>query len=341
MSPSAEHWKKEEFMRPKVTRRQMLALGASVFACGALPRAFGQAKVKLRFSAAFTEQDLRAEAYKNFGAAIKDGYDFEPYWGNTLFKQGTELVALQRGNLEMCNLAPADISKQIPAWSLMTSAYLFRDVDHLKKTFKSDVGKEFSKMARDQLGIQVITPVYFGSRNVNLKPDKPIRTPADLAGIKLRMPPGEYWQFLGESIGANPTPVAYAEVYTALQSGAIDGQDNPLVASKLMKFDEVTSQFVMTSHVLGYDVMVVTTKIWDAMPPEQQARFQAAAEKAVDDYTAKFVAQERDVVEYFKKEGKKVYTPDIAAFRAFAQKKYVDKYGSDWPKGALEKINAL
>jgi len=155
------------------------------------------------------------------------------------------------------------------------------------------------------------------------------------------MPPGEYWQFLGESIGVNPTPVAYAEVYTALQSGAIDGQDNPLVASKLMKFDEVTTQFVMTSHVLGYDVMVITTKLWDAMSPAQQQRFQAAAEKAVDDYTAKFVAQEKEVVEYFKKEGKKIYTPDIAAFRSYAQKKYVDKYGSEWPKGALERINAL
>ena len=86
-------------------------------------------------------------------------------------------------------------------------------------------------MARDQLGIQFITPVYFGSRSVNLKPDKKINTPADLAGIKLRMPPGESWQFLGESLGANPTPMAYAEVYTALQTGAIDGQDNPLVAS--------------------------------------------------------------------------------------------------------------
>ena len=86
----------------------------------------------------------------------------------------------------------------------MTSAYLFRDVDHLKKTFKSDVGRDFIKMARDQLSIEVITPVYFGSRHVNLKPDKPIRTPADLAGIKLRMPPGEFWQFLGESIGVNP-----------------------------------------------------------------------------------------------------------------------------------------
>ena len=292
-------------------------------------------------AAAFTEQDLRAEAYKSFAAAIKDDYDFEPYWNNTLFKQGTELVALQRGNLEMCNLAPADISKQIPAWSLMTSAYLFRDVDHLKKTFKSDVGKEFIKMARDQLGIQVITPVYFGTRNVNLKPDKQISTPADLAGIKLRMPPGEFWQFLGESIGVNPTPVAFAEVYTALQSGAIDGQDNPLVTSKLMKFDEVTTQFVLTAHVVGYDVMVITTKVWDAMSPAQQAQFQAAAEKAMDDYTVKFNGQEKDVLEYFKKQGKKVYTPDVAAFRTFAQKKYVDKYGSDWPKGALERINAL
>jgi len=328
-------------MSSTFTRRKMLASGASILALGALPRAHAQAKTKLRFSAAFTEQDLRAEAYRNFATAIKDGYDFEPYWGNTLFKQGTELIALQRGNLEMCNLAPADISKQIPAWSLMTSAYLFRDVDHLKKTFKSDVGREFNKMARDQLGIQVITPVYFGSRNVNLKPEKVIKTPADLAGIKLRMPPGEYWQFLGESIGVNPTPVAFAEVYTALQSGAIDGQDNPLVASRLMKFNEVTTQFVLTSHVLGYDVMVITTKLWDAMSPAQQAAFQAAAEKSVDDYTAKFVAQEKEVLEYFRKEGKKIYTPDLNAFRTFAQKKYVDKYGNDWPKGALERINAL
>jgi TRAP-type C4-dicarboxylate transport system substrate-binding protein len=328
-------------MNSTISRRVALAAGASALAVGALPGAWAQARTKLRFSSAFTEQDLRAEAYKNLATAIKDRYDFEPYWGNTLFKQGTELVALQRGNLEMCNLAPADISKQIPAWSLMTSAYLFRDVDHLKKTFKSDVGREFIKMARDQLGIHVITPVYFGARHVNLKPTKEIRTPADLAGIKLRMPPGEYWQFLGESIGVNPTPVPYAEVYTALQSGAIDGQDNPLVASRLMKFNEVTSQFVLTGHVLGYDVMVMTTKLWDAMSPAQQAAFTAAAEKAVDAYTTKFVAQEKEVVEQFKKEGKKIYTPDLAAFRSFAQKKYVAKYGSEWPKGALERINAL
>ena len=166
-------------------------------------------------------------------------------------------------------------------------------------------------------------------------------TPEDLAGTKLRMPPGEFWQFLGESIGATPTPVAFAETYTALQTGAIDGQDNPPLNTQLMKFNEVTTQYVLTSHVIGYDVMAVSAKIWDAMTADQQAEFQAAAEKAMDDYEAKFTALENDALESFKSQGMKVYTPDVDAFRAYAQKKYLEKYGKDWPQGALESINAL
>ncbi len=324
-----------------MTRRALIGAGAAALALGSAGFANAQPKKKLRFSCAFTEADMRADAYKAFGAAIKDDFEFEPYWNSTLFKQGTELVALQRDNLDLCNLAPADISKQIPAWSLMTSAYLFRDAAHMRKTFKSDVGQEFVKMAKDKLGIQIITPVFFGTRNVNLKPDKPIKTPGDLAGIKLRMPPGEFWQFLGESLGANPTPVAYAELYTALQTGTVDGQDNPLVSSKLMKFDEVTSQFVLTRHVIGYDVMSIRAKIWDAMSPAEQAKFQGSADKIMEESAAKFDAQEAETIAYFKKEGKKVYEPDQDAFRGFAQKRYVEKYGSDWPKGALERINAI
>jgi TRAP-type C4-dicarboxylate transport system substrate-binding protein len=315
------------------------ALGGAMF--GAIEPASAQAKPKLRFSAAFTEQDLRAEGYKALAAALKDDFEFEFYWGNTLFKQGSELVALQRGNLELCNLAPADISKQVPAWSLMTSAYLFRDYDHLKKTFASDVGKEFIAMARDQLGVEVIRPVYFGARQLNLRPAKGITAPADLAGIKLRMPPGEFWQFLGESLGANPTPVAYAELYTALQSGAVDGQDNPLVSARTMRFYEVTSQFVLTSHVIGYDVLSVAKKTWDSLSAATQAKFRAEADRIFDANAAKYDAQQQEAIEFFKKEGKQVYTPDVDAFRRFAQKRYVERYGKDWPSGALERINAI
>jgi len=328
-------------MTSTISRRRVLGAGASALAVATAGRALAQGLPKMRFSSAFTEQDPRADAYKAFGAAMKSDFEFQPFWGNTLFKQGTELVALQRGNLEMANLAPQDISKQLPAWSLLTSAYLFRDVAHLKKTFNSDVGRDFIKMARDELQIEVITPVYFGARHVNLKPDRTIKTPADLAGIKLRMPPGEFWQFLGESIGVNPTPVAFAEVYTALQTGAIDGQDNPLLLSKLMKFDEVTTQFVLTGHVVGYDLLTISSKAWSALKPDQQARLRSAAEKAIGEYTVSFEGKEKDVVAALKAEGKKVYTPDVAAFRSYAQKRYLDKYGRDWPPGALDKINAL
>src|SRR4029078_2817351 len=134
---------------------------------------------------------------------------------------------------------------------------------------------------------------------------KQIKTPADMAGIKLRMPPGEFWQFLGESLGANPTPIAYDQLYTALQNGTVGSQDNPVVASKLMKFDEVTTQFVLTKHVIAYDVMSIRSKIWDAMKPDQQAKFQAAADKMSDENIKRFDAQEGEALQYFKQEGKK------------------------------------
>ena len=108
-----------------------------------------------------------------------------------------------------------------------------------------------------------------------------------------------------------------------------------------MKFYEVTSQFILTSHVIGYDMLSVSKKAWDGLKPDQQAKLRAEADKAFDANAAKYDAQEKDAIEFFKKEGKQVYTPDQNAFRAFAQKKYLDKYANDWPKGAIEKINAI
>src|SRR5690606_15399774 len=152
------------------------------------------------------------EMMKKFAEGIGDEFEFEGFYGGMLFKQGTELVALQRGNLEMGNIAPQDISNQVPEWSILTSAYLFRDADHLLKFFNSDLGEEMKKMAEEKLGIRVLGPTFFGTRQVGLKPEKKINTPADMAGIKLRMPGGDAWQFLGLALGANPTPMAYAEV---------------------------------------------------------------------------------------------------------------------------------
>ncbi|OJF95277.1 TRAP transporter substrate-binding protein DctP [Pararhizobium antarcticum] len=323
-----------------LTRRHLLG-GAIAAATMALP-AFAQDKPALKFSAVFSEQDIRANMMKMFAEGIGNDFKLEPYYGGTLFKQGTELVALQRGNLQMGNIAPQDVSKQIPEWSVLTSAYLFRDAAHVSAFFASETGEEFKKMAEDKLQIRILGPTYFGARQVGLKPQKKIMTPADLAGIKLRMPGGDAWQFLGEALGANPTPMAYAEVYTGLQTGAIDGQDNPLPNVKNMKFYEVMSQIVMTSHLVGYDLLTVSSSVWAAMSAEQQKAFQAAADSAMKWSEEQHLAQEKALVDEFKAAGLDIYEPDIAAFRKFAQDKYLNSdLAQSWPTGILEKVAAL
>lgn len=329
-------------MKLFINRRAAIFTCAVLTAAGLTAGAMAQDKPALKFSAVFGDADIRADAMRQLGEALSDDFTFEPHFGATLFKQGTELVALQRGNLETGIVAPQDIANQLPAWSILTAAYLFRDADHLKAFFESAAGEEMTKMAEDELGIHIVAPVYFGARQVNLKPDKQIKTPADMAGIKLRMPGGDAWQFLGSALGANPTPMAYAEVYTGLQTGAIDGQDNPLPNDYNMKFYEVTSQIVLTSHLIGFDLFVISNETWDALSPEQREKLETEVNKAIDWSTQKHLDEEARLVQFFKDQGLKVYEPDVAAFREHAQKQYLESdLAKDWPEGMLDKINAL
>jgi TRAP-type C4-dicarboxylate transport system substrate-binding protein len=327
-------------MHFSIDRRSALKAGAALAASAVLP-VRAQAR-PLRFAAVFSDKDIRADMIRMLAKDIEGTFKLEPYYGGTLFKQGTELVALQRDNLEMGNIAPQDFSKQLPAWSILTSAYLFRDANHLTTFFASDLGAQMKKMVEDKLRVKILGPTFFGTRQVGLKPKKRVNTPADLAGIKLRMPPGDAWQLLGRSIGANPTPMAYAEVYTGLQTGAIDGQDNPLPNVQNMKFYEVMSQIVLTSHLVGYDLLTISLKTWNGMSAARQKAFQAAADKAIAWSAAEHLKREAELAEGFRKHGLEVYAPDVNAFRAHAQKIYMaSDEAKDWPKGMLEKINAL
>ena len=328
-------------MNIPTNRRAALCAGASLAAAAMMP-AWAQAQPTLRFAAVFSDKDIRADMMKMFAKDIEADFKVEVFLNSTLFKQGTELVALQRNNLEMGNIGPQDISKQIPAWSLLTSAYLFRDANHLNNFFASDMGAQMKKMVENQLKIKILGPTFFGTRQVGLKSKKKINVPADLAGVKLRMPPGDSWQLLGRSIGANPTPMAYAETYTGLQTGAIDGQDNPLPNVQNMKFDEVMSQIVLTSHLVGYDLLAVNMKTWDSMTPARQQAFQAAASKAIAWSTAEHLKREAELANGFKSKGLDVYTPNVAAFREHAQKVYLaSDEARNWPTGMLDKINAM
>jgi TRAP-type transport system periplasmic protein len=324
-----------------IARRSLLGAGAALAAGAALP-VWAQSVPVLRFAAVFSDKDIRADMMSMFAKDVAADFKIEPYLNSTLFRQGTELVALQRDNLEMGNIAPQDIAKQVPAWSLLTSAYLFRDANHLTQFFASDLGTQMKAMAEDQLKVKILGPTFFGTRHVGLKSKKRISVPADLAGVKLRMPGGETWQMLGRSLGANPTPMAYAETYTGLQTGAIDGQDNPLPNVQNMKFYEVMGQIALTSHLVAFDVLTLNMKTWNSMTPAKQKAFQAAADKAMAWSAAEHTKREAELADTFRKGGLDVYTPNINAFREYAQKMYLaSDDAKSWPPGMVDKINAL
>ena len=324
------------------TRRTALAAAIAVTTALTLPGlALAQDKPTLRLSSVVSDNDIRAEAFAEIAEAVSGSFDMQVFNGATLVSQGAEMTSIQRGNLEMGLIAPQTIAEQIPAWSIVTSAYLFSDSDHLKATFDSEVGEELNAMAAEA-GIHVLAPVYFGTRQVNLAPEMEVMTPEDLSGVTMRMPGGDAWQFLGEAIGANPTPLAYAEVYTALQTGAIDGQDNPLPNDYNMKFYEVTSQIVLTGHWIGFDVLAISKELWDGFTPEQQETLQSAVDEAIAKSTQRHLDRESELVQFFKDEGLKVYEPDRIAFRDFAQQKYLEsEFAASWPEGMVDRINAL
>ncbi|KAA2316036.1 C4-dicarboxylate ABC transporter [Pseudooceanicola sediminis] len=302
-----------------------------------------QDKTQIMFSDVTTPDVPRSQAMTEiFAKEIGDEFEFKPFFNGTLIKQGTELVAIQRGNLQMAILPPSDFAQQVPAFDILGAAYVVRDAAHLKRIFDSEVGETFRALAREKLKVEILAPAYYGRRQVNVAGDKEINTPADMAGIKMRMPGGDSWQFLGKAIGANPVPIPYAEVYTALQTNVIDAQDNPLPNDKAMKFYEVTDQIVLTSHNVGFGMLIVGTDLFDSLTPEQQARMRSVASKAFDWSTEQYLQQEEELVSFFEGEGLKVYTPDVDAFRAYAQEQYLNSDMSEaWPEGMLEQINAL
>lgn len=330
----------------KITRRTLLGATAAAFVAASLAGiapALAQDKVTLRLSSPATPTDQRAVALTEvFGPAVADFATFEPHWNATLFKQGTELEAIARGNLEMSITSAQELAALFPEWSIFTAGYLHRDAEHQKAVFAADFMDPMKQKLEEELGVKLLTVMYLGRRQLNLRTEGEISTPADLAGIKLRMPGTDAWQFLGSALGASPVPVAFTEIYTALQTGAVDGQDNPLPTVRDSKFYEVTKQIVLTSHLVDLNYLAISKSVWESFTPEQQAVVQKAADDAAEAGRQKQLALEAELEQFFKDQGLKVYTPDVEAFRTQVQQKYLESdFAKDWPEGMVDKVNAL
>jgi len=328
-----------------ISRRAMLGSAAALGAVTVLP-IFAQTKTALRISTPAVADDWHGKMWTVFKDSLDKSaageFDVQINLNGALFKQGTEPAAMARGNLELAAISAQDIAKILPEYSIFTAGYLIRDPDHQQKVFNGPIGAEMFKAVAEKMDVQILAVGYLGSRQVNLREAKAVKVPADLKGIKLRMPASKEWLFLGEALGATPTPLAFGEVYLGLKTGTIDGQDNPLPSVRAAKFYEVTKQIVMTSHLTDGIFIAVSSKSWNAMNAAQKQKVTAAAQAAAAYNTENRIKEESQLVEFFKKEGLQVTTPDVEAFRKAVQAAYQNSdYAKIWPKGLVERINAV
>ena len=332
-------------MKTSLFRRSLLATAGVALAMGALmPAAQAQSKVLLRISTPAVPDDWHAKMWtvfkENLEKSAPGEFDVQINLNASLFKQGTEPAAMARGNLELSSISAFDIAKLVPEFSVFTAGYIVRDPAHQQKVFNGPIGTEMFKSVVEKMEVTPLSTVYLGTRQVNLREARNVRTPADLKGVKLRMPGSKEWLFLGEALGATPTPLAFGEVYLGLKTGTVDGQDNPLPTVRAAKFYEVTKQLVLTNHLVDGIFIAISNKSFNAMNAAQKQKVTAAAQAAAAYNNENRIKEESQIVDFFKQQGLQVTTPDLEAFRKTVQTAYQNsEYAKVWPKGLVDRIN--
>ncbi|WP_164659120.1 TRAP transporter substrate-binding protein DctP [Tropicibacter sp. Alg240-R139] len=333
-------------MITKLTRRTALASVAAFGLAASVATTAAADGMTFTMATSGSETDQRSAALADVFAPMVAGFaEYKPGYNGTMFAQGAELEAIARGNLTMSITSAQELAQFFPEFSIFATGYVHQDAAHQVRVFNDPLMDPFKAKVEDELGVKLLSVMYLGKRHVNLRfsrEEKDIQTPADLAGVNLRMPGTDAWQFLGRALGASPTPLAFTEVYTALSTGAVDGQDNPLPTVVDKKFYEVTKQIALTSHLVDLNYIAFSKETWDALAPEHQLIVQRAADAAAAYGRLKQLDQENSLAEFVRSQGVEIYTPDLAAFRTHVQSQYVGSEAAEsWPEGVLDRINAL
>jgi tripartite ATP-independent transporter DctP family solute receptor len=322
-------------------RKTLIAFAATLATLLAAPAVLAQSEIRISTAApdnaplsdAFRMIKQRMEA--KFPGTIKVSL----HTASALFRQGTELPAMQRGNLEMASPVTFEIEAQLPEYGAFGAAYLFRDADHLIKTFRSDIGREYITDVAAKMGLVILETAYLGTRTVNLSNDKKIEKPSDLAGTKMRMPPGATFQVLAKALGATPVSMPITEVYLALKTGQIDAQDNPTNMTRDWKFHEVTKQVVLTRHLVQPVFIAMAKPAVDKLTPAQQTELRAVAREAADMQIAKTLADEKSALDTFRAANIRISEPDVSVFQAAVFKEYeAAGMTAKWKPGLLARI---
>jgi len=265
-------------------------------------------------------------------------YHIDVFPASTLGKESDINQGLTLGTVDMIISGLSFAARTQPTIGVGYYPYTFRDGDHLVKWAKSDAFKSLADQYRQKTGIQITAMTYYGTRHTTS--NKPFNDCAGMKGLKMRVPDVPAYLALPKACGANPTPIAFAEVYLALQNGTVDAQENPLTTIEAKKFFEVQKAIILTGHIVDSLATEIAPHVWNKLSDADKKVFTDVTQEAAAKATAEITKHEGELVAEFKKKGLQVIEPDKKSFQDAIQKA-ITLESMGYAKADWDKIQAI
>jgi tripartite ATP-independent transporter DctP family solute receptor len=309
---------------------------AALLATGAL------AQTKLKFAHVYEVSESYHTAAVWAAGEIKKRtsgrYDIEVFPASTLGKETDINQGLTLGTVDIIYTGQLFAGRTYGPLAIGGAPYMFKDFDHWKRYSTSPLFQQLGDGYQKAGGNKVVAITYYGERHVTS--NKPINKPEDMKGLKIRVPDAPLYTMFPRAVGANPTPIAFAEVYLALQNGTVDAQENPLPTIDAKKFYEVQKYVVLTGHITDALLTIVAGNTWNKLSDADKKTFDAVLKEAAARATGEIIDTEKKMSAEFEKRGKTVARVDRKPFRDATMKLH-NGPDATWPKDIYDKLQGL
>ena len=316
----------------KTLLRTLIASAAFTAASGA----FAQTKLKWAHVYETSEPFHTASVWaaEEIKKRSNGRYLIDVYPASQLGKENDINQGLTLGTVDIIISGSSFAAKSFPRIGVTYYPYTFRGVEHLLAYTKSDIYRELSKGYEEKSGHPIIATTYYGVRHTTS--NKPITKCADMKGLKIRVPDVPAYLAMPRACGANTSPIAFAEVYLALQNGTVEAQENPLTTIEAKKFYEVQKNIVLTGHIVDHLNTIVAGGLWKKLPDADKKMFTEVMQEAAAKASSEVAAREKELVAVFKGKGLSVTEVDKEDFRSTVlQRVTFESFGyqkADWDK---------
>jgi tripartite ATP-independent transporter DctP family solute receptor len=316
----------------------VLGVAALVLAGGV-----AQAQTKLKFAHVYeTSEPYHTQALWAAGEIAKrtnNRYTVEVFPASSLGKETDINQGLTLGTVDIIYTGQLFAGRTYGPIAIGGAPFMFRDFNHWKAFAASPLFNDLAEGYRQKSGgNKVVAITYYGERHVTS--NKAINKPEDMKGLKIRVPDAPLYTMFPRAVGANPTPIAFAEVYLALQNGTVDAQENPLPTIDAKKFYEVQKHIVLTGHITDALLTIVGGPTWNKLSDADKKVFEQVLKEAASRATAQIVDIEAKLGAEFTKRGKDVVKVNRAPFREAVMKLH-NGPDATWDKATYEKLQAI